>query len=67
MNHSIELMRHSAAHVMAAAVCRLFPNVQLDIGPATADGFIRLFEISGKGIKAREPQRVVAMEPPKQP
>jgi len=38
-------MRHSAAHVMAAAVCRLFENVQLDIGPATADGFYYDFEL----------------------
>ena len=35
----LDTMRHSAAHVMAAAVCRLFENVQLDIGPATDDGF----------------------------
>ena len=42
-------------------------NTRMTVTPATADGFIRLFEISGKGIKAREPQRVVAMEPPKQP
>ena len=32
-------MRHSAAHVMAEAVMRLFPGVQLGIGPAIADGF----------------------------
>lgn len=33
-----EAMRHSVAHVMAAAVCRLFENVQLDIGDATEQG-----------------------------
>ena len=32
-------MRHSAAHVMADAVMRLFPGVKLGIGPAIADGF----------------------------
>jgi len=32
-------MRHSAAHVMADAVMRLFPKVKLGIGPAIADGF----------------------------
>ena len=31
-------MRHSAAHVMADAVMRLFPGVKLGIGPAIADG-----------------------------
>ncbi len=38
-------MRHSAAHVMAAAVCRLFENVRLDIGPSTADGFYYDFDL----------------------
>ena len=32
-------MRHSAAHVMAEAVMRLFPGVKLGIGPAITDGF----------------------------
>lgn len=32
-------MRHSAAHVMADAVMRLFPGVKLGIGPAITDGF----------------------------
>jgi len=35
----LETLRHSAAHIMAAALCRLFENVRLDIGPATEDGF----------------------------
>ena len=38
-------MRHSAAHVMAAAVCRLYPDVQLDIGPPTAEGFYYDFDL----------------------
>ncbi len=38
-------MRHSAAHVMAAAVCRLFEGVRLDIGPATEDGFYYDFDL----------------------
>ncbi|HOW98420.1 MAG TPA: threonine--tRNA ligase, partial [Kiritimatiellia bacterium] len=41
----LDTMRHSAAHVMAAAVCRLFENVQLDIGPATDDGFYYDFDL----------------------
>ena len=43
---NIEKMRHSAAHVMAAAVCRLYKDVQLDIGPATEDGFYYDFDLS---------------------
>ena len=38
-------MRHSAAHVMAAAVWRIFPGVQLDIGPSTDDGFYYDFDL----------------------
>ncbi len=41
----LETMRHSAAHIMAAAVCRLFENVQLDIGPSTDDGFYYDFDL----------------------
>lgn len=41
----LEKMRHSAAHVMAAAVSRLFENVQLDIGPTIADGFYYDFDL----------------------
>ena len=42
---SLAEMRHSAAHVMAAAVCRLFDDVKLDIGPATDDGFYYDFDL----------------------
>jgi threonyl-tRNA synthetase len=33
-----EVIRHSAAHVMAAAVKKLFPAVKVTIGPAVDDG-----------------------------
>ena len=35
----IQKLRHSTAHVMAAAICRIYPNVKLDIGPPTSEGF----------------------------
>jgi len=38
-------MRHSMAHVMAAAVCRLYDDVKLDIGPATDSGFYYDFDL----------------------
>ena len=44
-NSELNRMRHSAAHVMAAAVCRLFEDVQLDIGPPTEDGFYYDFDL----------------------
>ena len=39
-------MRHSAAHVMADAVLRLFPEAKMGIGPPTQDGFYYDFEVS---------------------
>jgi threonyl-tRNA synthetase len=35
----IEIYRHSCAHLLAAAVCELFPDTQCGIGPPTDDGF----------------------------
>jgi threonyl-tRNA synthetase len=36
---SLHVLRHSAAHVMAEAICKLFPDTQLVYGPALEDGF----------------------------
>ncbi len=36
---ALEIMRHSAAHVMAHAVLNLYKNAQLTIGPVIKDGF----------------------------
>ena len=63
-------LRHSAAHVMAEAVTRLFPDAKLGIGPAIEDGFYydfdlprpltpddltRIAELMTESIKARHP------------
>jgi len=44
-NYPIETIRHSAAHVMAAAVQELYPNAKFDIGPSTEDGFYYDFDL----------------------
>jgi threonyl-tRNA synthetase len=36
---ALDVLRHSAAHIMARAVMHLFPGVQLAFGPATENGF----------------------------
>src|SRR5262245_65342969 len=36
---ALALLRHSTAHLMAAAVTNLFPGAQCGIGPATDEGF----------------------------
>ena len=35
----LEIMRHTAAHVMAQAIMHLYPNAKLTIGPVVEDGF----------------------------
>ncbi len=41
---ALEVYRHSLSHLMAAAVCRLFPGTHLGVGPAISDGFYYDFE-----------------------
>jgi threonyl-tRNA synthetase len=40
---TLDILRHSAAHLMAAAVCELFPGTQYDVGPSIEDGFFYNF------------------------
>lgn len=42
--NSIEIIRHSLSHVMAAAVLKLFPDTKLGIGPAIENGFYYDFD-----------------------
>ena len=44
MKNDLETLRHSASHVLAAAIKRLYPNVKLGIGPAIEDGFYYDFD-----------------------
>src|SRR3990170_7279499 len=40
----LDKLRHSASHVLAAAVLRLYPGTHLGVGPAIEDGFYYDFE-----------------------
>jgi threonyl-tRNA synthetase len=42
---ALPLLRHSTAHLLAAAVTNLFPGVQCGIGPATDEGFFYDFVV----------------------
>jgi threonyl-tRNA synthetase len=42
---SLEVLRHTAAHVMAHAVQELFPGVKFAIGPAIENGFYYDFDV----------------------
>jgi len=41
----LEIMRHSASHVMAEAVQSIFPDAKFGIGPAIEDGFYYDFDL----------------------
>ena len=55
---NLSRMRHSAAHVMAEAVMRLFPGAKLGIGPAITDGFYYDFLLE----RALTPDDLAAIE-----
>ena len=41
----LEMMRHSATHVMAEAVQSIFPDAKFGIGPAIENGFYYDFDL----------------------
>lgn len=44
-NDKLEILRHSTAHILAAAVLEMFPEAKFGIGPATEDGFYYDFDL----------------------
>jgi threonyl-tRNA synthetase len=70
MSVDIETLRHSTAHIMAAAVLDLFPGAIIGIGPATDEGFYydfgfqeRLFPEHLPKIEARMREIIKAAPP----
>ena len=66
----IETRRHSAAHMLARAVCNLFPDAKVDIGPATDTGFYYDFDLSHRLSQEdfpaieKEIARLIALDEP---
>ena len=61
MSDSIENTRHSFAHLLAAAVKRLYPDVKFGIGPTIENGFYYDFdnaEISEKDLPKIEKEMI---------
>jgi threonyl-tRNA synthetase len=52
---ALQLIRHDAAHVLAAAVMELYPGVRISIGPAIEQGFYYDFEFP-EGVTISEEQ-----------
>ncbi len=46
--YPLETLRHSSAHLLAAAVKALYPDTKLGIGPVIEDGFYYDFEFANK-------------------
>src|SRR5579872_118214 len=47
-------MRHSGAHLLAAAITHLYPGVQLAIGPAIDSGFYYDFDFGETKISEKD-------------
>ncbi len=54
---ALDAMRHTASHVMAQAVCRLFPGTKLAIGPSVKDGFYYDFAMT-ESLKPEDLPRI---------
>jgi threonyl-tRNA synthetase len=57
MEHLIETRRHSAAHVMAAAIKRLFPEAKFGVGPALDNGFYYDLDI-GRAVTPEDLEKI---------
>ena len=53
----LEILRHSAGHIMAQAVKRLFPSARLGTGPAIENGFYYDFEVE-RGLTPDDLERI---------
>jgi threonyl-tRNA synthetase len=69
---ALDLIRHDAAHVLAAAVLELYPGVKISIGPAIDQGFyydfdfpdgVSLSDADFERIEAKMREHVQADEP----
>src|SRR6476620_10537141 len=69
---ALDLIRHDAAHVLAAAVMELYPGVKISIGPPIEDGFyydfdfpdgVSLSDADFERIEARMREHIQADEP----
>jgi threonyl-tRNA synthetase len=69
---ALDLIRHDAAHVLAAAVMELYPGVKISIGPPIESGFyydfdfpegVTLSDADFEAIEARMREHIAADEP----
>ncbi|MDB5096245.1 MAG: threonine--tRNA ligase [Cyanobacteria bacterium RYN_339] len=56
---SLEVLRHSTAHLMAMAVQKLFPSAKVTIGPVTEEGFFYDFDFE-RGFTPEDLEKIEA-------
>ncbi|GHV08649.1 threonine--tRNA ligase [Clostridia bacterium] len=54
MNEELRTLRHSASHILAQAVLRLYPDAKPAIGPAIDSGFYYDFDFGGLSVGETE-------------
>ncbi|MBQ9246186.1 threonine--tRNA ligase [bacterium] len=57
-NETLYILRHSASHIMAQAVQKLFPAAKLAIGPAVDTGFYYDFDLEGHAFTEEDLQKI---------
>lgn len=57
-SNKIVKMRHTLAHVLAAAVSQLYKDVKFGIGPATEDGFYYDFDFGNHEIPEKDLKKI---------
>ncbi|MFM7593319.1 MAG: threonine--tRNA ligase [Isosphaeraceae bacterium] len=51
---SLDVLRHSTAHIMARAIMRLYPGVKLAFGPTTSNGFYYDVDVPDKHLSEED-------------
>lgn len=55
---NLETMRHSLAHIMAAAIQKIWPETQFGVGPAIDDGFYYDISLPNKTINEADLEKI---------
>src|SRR4051812_15525615 len=56
----LDQLRHSAAHLLAAAVLELYPGTKNTIGPAIENGFYYDFDFDGQSVTEEDFPKIEA-------
>ena len=56
--NDLEYLRHSTAHLLAAAVIKLWPDAKPTIGPAINEGFYYDFDFGSKKVSSDDLEKI---------